>query len=161
MAEQPAKSIDATALPLAALADELADRLAARLIAQLAELAQEEELKAIQLGVRASDPVHRTSRTDRSPPSGHGWWTAARVAEHYSVGVRFIYSHADELGCVRLGGGRRPRLRFDPAVVARRWSSVGDQLPQESRTRRARRGTTRQTKSAGADYQLIEFDRDA
>ena len=68
-------------------------------------------------------------------------WTARRVATHYAVGVHFIYAHADELGAIRLGGGPRPRLRFDPAVVRERWASV-NALPPIARPRR-RRPTTK------------------
>lgn len=54
-----------------------------------------------------------------------GLWTAARVASHYDVAVRFVYLHADELGRVRLGCGARPRLRFDQLLVRERWPRVG------------------------------------
>jgi hypothetical protein len=56
--------------------------------------------------------------------------------ELWTVGVRFIYANADDLGA-----GPRPRLRFDPAVVRERWASV-NALPPETRTRR-RRPTTK------------------
>jgi hypothetical protein len=139
MTKEPARSIDAPVLSLAELADELADRLAGRLAAQLAELAHAAAFESMP---------------------DDGWWTAARVAAHYNVGVRFIYEHADELGCVRLGGGRRPRLRFDPTVVARRWSSVGDTLPQATPSRRWRDPAAAKGALAARDYELIEFDRD-
>jgi hypothetical protein len=44
--------------------------------------------------------------------------TAGQVASRFSVDRRWVYDHAAELGVVRLGAGSRPRLRFDPAVVA-------------------------------------------
>src|SRR4051794_26213047 len=44
--------------------------------------------------------------------------TAAQVARRFGVARSWVYAHADELGVVRLGDGPRPRLRFDPAVVA-------------------------------------------
>jgi hypothetical protein len=46
--------------------------------------------------------------------------SAAEVARLWGVHRRWVYEHADELGARRLGGGRRPRLRFDPDEVAKR-----------------------------------------
>jgi hypothetical protein len=46
--------------------------------------------------------------------------TAEEVAHWWGIGRRWVYDHADELGAHRLGGGRRPRLRFDPDEVAER-----------------------------------------
>lgn len=46
--------------------------------------------------------------------------TAAEVSEWWGVERSWVYEHADELGAVRLGSGRRPRLRFDPELVAER-----------------------------------------
>jgi hypothetical protein len=158
MASEPAIPIDAPVLPLAELAEQVADRLAGRLAAQLVELARTGAFESVQSGVQRSAGVRRPAAEGQSPPSEDGWWTAARVAAHYDVGVRFVYQHADELGCVRLGGGRRPRLRFDPTVVARCWSSVGDTLPQTSPARRRRRRAAPQAEVTGNDYELIEFD---
>lgn len=42
---------------------------------------------------------------------------AAEVARRFSLSRDYIYSHADELGVVRLGTGPRARLRFDPERV--------------------------------------------
>ena len=77
--------------PIAALADQIADRVALRLGPQLSRLA---------------------APTDGSPAPE--LWTARRVASHYGVGISFVYQHAEELGCIRLGGGSCARLRFDP-----------------------------------------------
>ncbi len=46
--------------------------------------------------------------------------TAQKVSEDWGVSRRWVYDHAKELGAHRLGSGKRPRLRFDPAVVAER-----------------------------------------
>jgi hypothetical protein len=51
--------------------------------------------------------------------------TAEEVAQWWGVSRRWIYDHADELGAHRLGGGRRPRLRFDPDEVAERLGEPG------------------------------------
>ena len=120
--------------PIAALADRIAERLAAR------------------LGTRLAEPV--------APGTSDELWTARRVAAHYHVGVSFVYQHANELGCIRLGGGKCPRLRFDPAVVQARWPRVGGALPSEGRPRR--RSKSRRAASSqqyGGDV-LLEFDRE-
>jgi hypothetical protein len=122
--------------PIAALADRIAERLAARLGTRFAELAAP---------VAAGAPEEL--------------WTARRVAAHYRVGVSFVYQHANELGCVRLGGGKCPRLRFDPAVVQARWSRVGGALPSEGRQRR-RSKSRRAASSEHAGDVLLEFDRE-
>lgn len=51
-------------------------------------------------------------------PGARGMLTARQVAARFNVERGWVYAHADELGVVRLGRGPRPRLRFDPAVVA-------------------------------------------
>jgi len=130
---------------IARLADQIADRLAQRLGPRLAEI--------IEPG------VPNTTVTAKQTESSDGLWTARHVAAHYRVDVSFVYQHADELGCVRLGGGKCPRLRFDPQVVRERWPRVGESLPavsaqrtrSDARTRRARRA-----KQHG--YELLDFD---
>jgi hypothetical protein len=49
-----------------------------------------------------------------------GLLTAREVAARFNVDRGWVYAHAEELGVIRLGDGPRPRLRFDPAVVAQR-----------------------------------------
>jgi len=101
---------------VAALAELIADRLADRLASRIAQL--------IAMG-----------SADAGNKDASDLWSARRVAMHYDVGVAFVYQHADELGCIRLGGGRRPWLRFDPRVVRERWHRVGE-MPATARTRR-------------------------
>jgi hypothetical protein len=71
---------------------------------------------------------------------------ATTVAKALGVSRRFVYEHRDELGCVTLGSGKRPRLRFDleaaraaVACLAGRDSSAGnasdDGQPQAVRRR--------------------------
>ena len=54
----------------------------------------------------------------RDDPPAHGLLTTRQVAARFNVERSWVYAHADELGVVRIGQGPRPRLRFDPAVVA-------------------------------------------
>ena len=84
---------------------------------------------------------------------------AGRVAEHYDVAIRFVYQHADELGCLRLGGGVRPRLRFDPITVTERWPQVGGSLPETAPARRRAASTRASRKRPGRPrFELLDFD---
>lgn len=122
---------------IAALADRIAERLAARLGTRFTELA--------------------ATAVAGAPEE---LWTARRVAAHYRVGVSFVYQHANELGCIRLGGGKCPRLRFDPAVVQARWSRVGGALPSEGRQRRRSKPPRAASSEHFAGDVLLEFDRE-
>ena len=44
---------------------------------------------------------------------------AAELARRYGIERSWVYSHAIELGAVKLGSGPKPRLRFDPQIAAR------------------------------------------
>jgi hypothetical protein len=44
---------------------------------------------------------------------------AAELARQLGIERSWVYSHAIELGAVKLGHGAKPRLRFDPEVAAR------------------------------------------
>jgi hypothetical protein len=130
-------------LLMAVLVDELADRLASRLAPKIADL------------VGTATP----SRQAEPQPNGPALWTTRRVAEHYDVAVGFIYQHADELGCVRLGGSSRPRLRFDPDVVRARWPLVSGQLPELAPARRRPASPPRsRRRPADAPSELLDFD---
>ena len=129
-------NVNATEDPIAALADLIADRLALRLGPQLTGLAG-------------------SARPSPAP----ALWTARRVASHYGVGVSFVYQHADELGCLRLGGGSCARLRFDPAVVSARWPEIGIALQVEGHQRRHSK-SRRRPQHRDDDGLLLEFDRE-
>jgi hypothetical protein len=43
---------------------------------------------------------------------------AAELARRLGAQRSWVYTHAIELGAIRLGSGRKPRLRFDPQVAA-------------------------------------------
>jgi hypothetical protein len=129
---------------IALLADQIAERLAQRLGPRLAGMIQPGEPNVVA-------PADETE-------SREGLWTARHVAAHYRVDVRFVYQHADELGCVRLGGGPRPRLRFDPRAVRERWPTIGQALPVASTQRTRPKSRARCGKQRG--YELLEFDRE-
>jgi hypothetical protein len=123
--------------PIAALADQIAERVAFRLGPQLTRLA---------------------ASTDPAP--ARELWSARRVAAHYGVSVSFVYQHADELGCVRLGGGSCARLRFDPVGVQARWAQIGGALPPERPQRRRSPPRRRPAPHQHDEDHLLEFERE-
>jgi hypothetical protein len=50
---------------------------------------------------------------------------AAELAQKFGIERSWVYSHAIELGAVKLGDGPKPRLRFDPEIAARVLREVG------------------------------------
>lgn len=44
---------------------------------------------------------------------------AAELARRFGIERSWVYTHAIELGAIKLGNGAKPRLRFDPEVAAR------------------------------------------
>jgi hypothetical protein len=51
---------------------------------------------------------------------------AAALARRFGIERSWVYSHAIELGAVKLGDGPKPRLRFDPEIAARVLRKVGE-----------------------------------
>jgi hypothetical protein len=51
---------------------------------------------------------------------------AAALARRLGMERSWVYTHAIELGAVKLGSGRKPRLRFDPQVAAQVLRRVGE-----------------------------------
>jgi len=66
--------------------------------------------------------------------------SALEVAEHFGVGRQWVYEHAEQLGAIRLGAGRRARMRFNPFVVEQRLNEL-----------RLNRSRTRATESASSE----------
>jgi hypothetical protein len=63
---------------------------------------------------------------------------AAAVARLLGVSRATVYAKADELGAVRLGNGKRARLRFDPSRLPAPGSAkqpLADKPPRRSRRR--------------------------
>ncbi|HST41385.1 MAG TPA: hypothetical protein VLK58_17850 [Conexibacter sp.] len=70
--------------------------------------------------------------------------TVEQVAEMLQVRSEWVYEHADELGALRLGGGRRGRLRFDAEQLRERLraqpaAGAARRAPAGARPRRAPR----------------------
>jgi hypothetical protein len=54
-------------------------------------------------------------RNDR--PATFALVDARELADQLGVSVDYVYGHATQLGAIRLGDGRRARIRFDLAVA--------------------------------------------
>ena len=76
---------------------------------------------------------------------------AAEIARLHGKTRSWVYEHAGELGAVRLGSGRRPRLGFSPVRVAAALRKVDEPdpmtLPQIAKPRRGRRRRSDRTPS--------------
>lgn len=64
--------------------------------------------------------AHRLAPQPSSSQRSRGLLSAAQVSEWCGVSRGWVYTHAAELGAVRIGDGERPRLRFDPDLVVER-----------------------------------------
>lgn len=93
------------------LADETIDQLAER----VADL----------LDARASGRAEPGTVTN-----GSGLMSATDVSRWWGVERGWVYQHAEQLGVIRMGTGRRPRLRFDPERVRK---AMGDPLTNPNR----------------------------
>jgi len=51
---------------------------------------------------------------------------AGELARRLGIERSWVYSHAIELGAVKLGSGPKPRLRFDPQIAAGVLRRVGE-----------------------------------
>jgi hypothetical protein len=82
----------------------------------------------------------------RAETPSTGLVDASTLARTLGVSRSTIYAHALELAAVKVGGGSRPRLRFDPETAREAWtrrsaseSSHAPQPPAVSGVRRRRR----------------------
>lgn len=64
---------------------------------------------------------------------------AAELARRLGIERSWVYTHAIELGAVKLGAGRKPRLRFDPQVAARALRGIGEGPAADPPARSGRR----------------------
>jgi hypothetical protein len=84
-------------------------------------------------------PLVAVELSRQAPPPAAGLIDASEVARRYGVDRAWVYDHARELGAIRLGSGRRPRLRFDPARVEEALQRTVDREPGRTATARQRR----------------------
>jgi len=63
---------------------------------------------------------------------------AAELARRFGIDRSWVYTHASELGAVRLGGGNKPRLRFDPKVAAEKLRGESAEIAKPRKSLRRR-----------------------
>jgi hypothetical protein len=66
---------------------------------------------------------------------------AAELARRLGIERSWVYSHAIELGAVKLGTGAKPRLRFDPEIAARVLRKVDGQPAADPPARSGKRAS--------------------
>ena len=76
---------------------------------------------------------------------------AAELARRLGIERSWVYSHAIELGAVKLGKGAKPRLRFDPEIAARVLRKVGGQPAGDSPARSGKRASQPQGSEGWAE----------
>jgi hypothetical protein len=68
---------------------------------------------------------------------------AAELAQQLGIERSWVYSHAIELGAVKLGRGSKPRLRFDPEVAAQVLRRAGEGQEADPPARSGKRASQR------------------
>jgi hypothetical protein len=102
------------------------------------------------LAHRVADLVHQQQGAPAPKAETEGrLLSAAQVAERWGVDRSWIYEHAEQLGVRRLGTGVKPRLRFDPALVAAYLEPTDDQPAPE--VGRVRSGNVRRSPRMASD----------
>src|SRR5262245_28315660 len=79
--------------------------------------------------------------------SGRHLVDAAQVARRFGLSRSWVYENASALGAIRVGNGKRPRLRFDLDLVTERLTSRSESRESEPRKprRKAKSGRTGRT----------------
>ena len=79
---------------------------------------------------------------------------AAELARRFGIERSWVYSHAIELGAVKLGGGPKPRLRFDPQSAARVLRKAGEEATADPPARSGKRAD-RHSAGGGSGVRLL------
>lgn len=79
---------------------------------------------------------------------------AAELARRFGIERSWVYSHAIELGAVKLGSGPKPRLRFDPQIAARVLRRAGEQTTADPPARSGKRAD-RPSAGGGSEVRLL------
>lgn len=79
---------------------------------------------------------------------------AAELARRFGIERSWVYSHAIELGAVKLGSGPKPRLRFDPQIAARMLRKAGEETTADPPARSGKRAY-RPSANGGSGVRLL------
>lgn len=82
---------------------------------------------------------------------------AAELARRLGIERSWVYSHAIELGAVKLGEGPKPRLRFDPEIADRVVQKWGKSRAADPPTRSGERAGQPEGKPE-SDVPLVPID---
>lgn len=89
------------------------------------------------------------------PAADGGLIDAAEVARRLGYSRDHVYTHADELGAVRVGAGPRPRLRFDPAIVNERLAASASPAGRDAESAAEAARPRRRRSSRRPDGELL------
>lgn len=81
---------------------------------------------------------------------------AAELARRLGVDRSWVYSHAIELGAVKLGDGPKARLRFDPEISERALRKVGE-VPAADPPARSGERADRPRRAGGSERREPDF----
>lgn len=79
---------------------------------------------------------------------------AAELARRFGIERSWVYTHAIELGAVKLGDGPKPWLRFDPEIAARVLRRVGE-VPAADPPARSGERAGQPSGSGGSEVRLL------
>jgi hypothetical protein len=79
---------------------------------------------------------------------------ASELARRFGIERSWVYSHAIELGAVKLGSGAKPRLRFDPQIATRVLRRVGEESAADPPARSGERAD-QPSVSGGSEVRLL------
>lgn len=82
---------------------------------------------------------------------------AAELARRFGIERAWVYSHAIELGVVKLGSGAKPRLRFDPEIAARMLRKADEKSAADPPARSGERAD-QPSASGGSGVPLLPID---
>jgi len=85
---------------------------------------------------------------------------AAELARLFGIERSWVYTHAIELGAVKLGNGKKPRLRFDPEIAVRVLRKVGDGMEADPPARSGERADRPRVEERRAKLLPIRGDDD-
>lgn len=88
---------------------------------------------------RLADRVAERVAIRLTGSDSRGLVDASAIALRFSLSRSWVYENAEQLGVIRVGGGPRARLRFDPDIVRERLAELDSAVPRIARNSRRRR----------------------
>ena len=83
---------------------------------------------------------------------------AVELARRFGIERSWVYTHAIELGAVKLGDGPKPRLRFDPQIAARVLRRVGE-VPTADPPARSGKRAGQPSRDGGSGVRLLPIHK--